>query len=132
MTLSSTASLWARTGLVWFVATMAFGMYLGLTGQFGASSGHAHLGLLGWLTPIAFTLLWTAADPDGSLAKRARFHWALHNFGLVVQVSGLWMVIRTGDPFYGRMIGIGGLILIVATLWLIAMLWPRLRPRQPS
>ena len=59
--------LWAKTGLVWFLLTMIFGMYLGLTGQFGASSPHAHLGLLGWLSSIAFAFLWSVADPRASL-----------------------------------------------------------------
>ena len=119
--------LWARTGLIWFVLTMIFGMYLGLTGQFGASSPHAHLGLLGWLSSVAFAFLWSVADPSGALAARARLHWAAHNLGMIVQVSSLWLVIRTGNPAFGSLIAVGGLILILATLWLISMLWPRLR-----
>ena len=129
MTNNSTAGLWARTGLLWFLLTMAFGMYLGLTGQFGSSSAHAHLGLLGWLSPVAFAFLWILADPEGQLAGRARIHWALHNLGMIVQVTGLWMVIRTGDESYGMMIGLGGLVIILAALWLVSMLWPRLGRR---
>lgn len=119
--------LWARTGLIWFLLTMIFGMYLGLTGQFGASSPHAHLGLLGWLSSIAFAFLWSAADPEGALARRARLHWAAHNLGMIVQVSSLWLVIRTGNPVFGMSIAVGGAIIILATVWVAAMLWPRLR-----
>lgn len=129
MPLNRITGLWARTGLLWFVLTMAFGMYLGVTGQFGASSAHAHLGLLGWLTPVAFALLWSLADPEAQLARRAQVHWAIHNLGMIVQVSGLWMVIRTGDEAYGRMIALGGLTILLATLWLAAMLWRRLGRR---
>jgi len=121
--------LWARTALLWFVLTMVFGMYLGLSGQLGASSAHARLGLLGWLSPIAFAFLWGLADPEAQLARRAQIHWAIHHLGMMIQVTGLWMVIRTGDHFYGRMIGLGGLIIILATLWLVTMLWPRLGRR---
>jgi len=39
------------------------------------------------------------------------------------------MVLRTGDDFYGQMIGVGGLIIILAAMWLLAMLWPQLRAR---
>lgn len=129
MELNKVTGLWARTALVWFVLTMGFGMYLGLTGQFGASSPHAHLGLLGWLSGIAFAFLWLLADPEAQLVRRARIHWALHNIGMIVQVSSLWMVISTGNEFYGRMIGLGGLIILLATLWLGTMLWPRLGRR---
>ena len=129
MKLSATTSLWARTGLVWFLATLCFGMYLGMTQQFGASSPHAHLGLLGWVSSIAFAFLWSLADPEGQIAGRARWHWVAHNLGMLVQVSGLWMVIRTGDGRYAMMIALGGLIIILASLWLATMVWPRLRPR---
>ena len=129
MRLNATTSLWARTGLVWFLATMAFGMYLGMSHQFGASSPHAHLGLLGWLSSIGFAFLWSIADPEGLIAGRAKLHWAVHNLGMLVQVSGLWMVIRTGNGAYAMMIVLGGLTIILATLFLIVLLWPRLAPR---
>jgi hypothetical protein len=129
MTVNPTVALWARTGLIWFLATMAFGMYLGLTQQFGASSPHAHLGLLGWLSSIAFAFLWSIADPEAQLARRARYHWAVHNLGMLLQVSSLWLVIKTGNGIFGLFIALGGLILILATLWLATMLWPRLGGR---
>ena len=127
--MNAMTSLWARTGLLWFLATMIFGMYLGMTQQFGASSPHAHLGLLGWLSSIAFALLWRIADPQGQLTGRARVHWVLHNLGMVVQVSGLWMVIKTGNGVYGLVIASGGATIILATLWLTYLLWGRLVPR---
>ena len=127
--MNAMTSLWARTGLLWFLATMSFGMYLGMTQQFGASSPHAHLGLLGWLSSIAFAFLWRVADPEGQLTGRARIHWMIHNLGMVVQVSGLWMVIKTGNGIYGMVIALGGATIILATLWLTFMLWGRLVPR---
>ena len=131
MSLNATTSLWARTGLIWFLATMSFGMYLGITSQFTASSPHAHLGLLGWLSSIAFAFLWSIADPEGQKVGLARLHWAVHNLGLIVLVWAMWMVIKTGDgDTYGPMIGMGGLVIILGTLWLIVLLWPRLRPRS--
>lgn len=127
--MNAMTALWARTALLWFLATMCFGMYLGMTQQFGASSPHAHLGLLGWLSSIAFAFLWRIADPQGQMTKRARIHWMLHNLGMVVQVSGLWMVIKTGNGVYGMVIALGGATIILATLWLAVMLWGRLVPR---
>jgi hypothetical protein len=105
---------------------MIFGMYLGITQQFGASSPHAHLGLLGWLSSGVFALVHALADPEGELTGRGRLHWAAHNLGLIVQVSSLWLIIRTGDDFYGMFIGIGGLILILSTIAFAAMVWKRL------
>ena len=119
------AMLWARTALVWFLATMAFGMYLGITGRFGQTSAHAHLGLLGWLSPLGFALLYSfAAIETAGLSHRLQ--WAMFNIGLVVQVTAMWMVLQQGAP-WGMVIGIGGAIVIVSIAWLIALLWPRLR-----
>ena len=126
MIITPMVSLWARTGLIYFLATMAFGLYLGITGQFGASSPHAHLGLLGWLSSMAFALLHALADPQGRLRGGARAHWILHNVGVLVHASALWLTIQGRQ--LGMFIGIGGIIIIIATLVLVALIWGRLSP----
>jgi hypothetical protein len=126
MKLNAMSGLWLRTGLIWFLVTMMLGMYLGMTKQFGMSSPHAHLGLLGWLSSAAFALVHAVADPAGELTRRGRVHWVAHNIGLVVQVSSLWLVLKTGDETFGMFIALGGLILIISTLGLLAMVWLRL------
>jgi hypothetical protein len=126
MTLNGMSVLWARTALLWFLATMIFGMYLGITQQFGMSSPHAHMGLLGWVSSALFAFLWSFAAAD----DRPRFaagHWAVHNLGVVTMVVGLFMTLKGRDM--GPMIGMGGLVVVLGTLWLTAMLWPRLRVR---
>jgi hypothetical protein len=109
---------------------MIFGMYLGITQQLGASSPHAHLGLLGWLSSCAFALIHVLADPEDSRAGRGRLHWITHNLGLIIQVASLWLILRTGNGIYGMFIGIGGLILILSTLGFSAMVWRRLGSHQ--
>lgn len=128
MAITPMVSLWARTGLIYLLATMAFGLYLGLSGQFGASSPHAHLGLLGWLSALAFAFLHAVADPEGQLRGGGRVHWALHNVGVLVHAVALWLTLQ-GRPL-GMVIGIGGLIVILATLLFVALIWGRLAIRQ--
>jgi len=130
--MTSIVALWARTGLIYFLATMSIGLYLGLTGQFQYSSPHAHLGLLGWLSSLAFAFLHSIADPGEQLRGKARLHWAIHNVGLLVQVTSLWLVIRTGQGELGMLIGAGGLTVIMGTLFFAAIIWPRLRARPRS
>jgi len=120
MTLNKMTALWARTGLIWFLLTMAFGMYLGLTGQFGASSSHAHLGLLGWLSAIAFAFLHSVADPEGRLARAGPAHWALHNLGLVVHATCLWLVIKTGNPMFGMFMRLSQVLMCAAAALALA------------
>ncbi|HEX8193829.1 MAG TPA: hypothetical protein VF552_13105 [Allosphingosinicella sp.] len=126
MTLNRMSALWARTALLWFVATMAFGMYLGMTKQFGMSSPHAHMGLLGWVSSALFAFLWSFAGKD-DVPRPAPLHWAVHNLGVATMVAGLYITL-SGRDMSGMIAG-GGLVVLLATLWLAAMLWPRLRVR---
>ena len=128
MAITPMVSLWARTALIYFLATMAFGLYLGLTQQFHASSPHAHLGLLGWLSSLGFAFLHAFADPSGQLRTGGRIHWILHNLGVAVHGVALWLTIQ-GRPL-GMVIGIGGMIIIAATLLLVALIWKRLGVRS--
>ena len=130
MTLKRMTALWARTALVWFLAAMVFGMYLGMTEQFHMSSPHAHMGLLGWVSSGLFAFLYFLCGADKGLPKRARGHWFTHNLGAAVMVVALFLTIRSGgDERVAIFIPLGGLIVILSALWLAVMLWPRLRAR---
>ena len=127
MNVNAMTSLWARTALCWFVAALCFGLYLGFTQQFQFGSSHAHVGLLGWVSSGLFALLYALAG--GETPRGARLHWAAHNLGALGMASGLYLVVRTGDGMFGMQIGLSGLLILLATLWLIATMWGRLAPR---
>jgi hypothetical protein len=124
MTLNRMSALWARTALIWFVAATSFGMYLGITGQFGMSSPHAHAGLLGWVSSGLFAFLYALSG--GTEARFARVQWATHNAGALLMVVSLFLTLR-GNEAAEPLIGIGGLIVIIGIVWLLVTLWPRLR-----
>lgn len=130
MALNRMSALWARTALLWFIATMIFGMYLGTTQQFHISSPHAHLGLLGWVSSGLFAFLYALCGGEEGLPKRAKGHWFTHNLGTATMVVALFLTIRSGgDERIAIFIPIGGLIVILGAVWLAVMLWPRLGPR---
>jgi hypothetical protein len=121
------SALWARTALLWFIATMIFGLYLGMTQQFGLSSPHAHMGLLGWVSSGLFAFLWSFVAADG-LPRLAPVHWAMHNLGVATMVAALFMTLKGREM--GPAIGLGGLLVLLGTIWLTATLWGRLRVRS--
>jgi hypothetical protein len=125
MTLNRMSALWARTALVWFVGAMCFGMYLGLTKQFGMSSPHAHMGLLGWVSSALFAFLYALAGNAGQ-SRFAPVQWATHNLGVGIMVVSLFLTLR-GQAGVEPLIGVGGLIVILGVIWLAFTLWPRLR-----
>lgn len=131
MKMNEMTSLWARTALVWFLVTICFGMFMGMTKQFNYAPAHAHLGVLGWLSSAVFALIYAVAREGPAGAKAPFLHWAAHNVGLIVMGSGLYMWVRTGDDnFWGPVIAIGGTIIVLATIWLTAMMWTRLSARS--
>ena len=126
MSLNRMSSLWARTALLWFLAAVLFGMYLGMTQQFGASSAHAHTGLLGWVSSALFAFLYALTGGRGDLPKLATAHWAVHNLGALTMVVSLFLYL-TGHEGAEVFIPLGGVLVILGVVWLVATMWPRLR-----
>ncbi|HEY1605457.1 MAG TPA: hypothetical protein VGF77_07635 [Allosphingosinicella sp.] len=129
MKMNAMTGLWARTALVWFLATVCFGMYMGMTQQFNYAPAHAHFGVLGWLSSAAFALIYAVAREGAEGAQAPRLHWAAHNIGLIVMGGALYLWLRTADTKWEPMIAIGGAIIVLSAIWLTAMLWPRLSAR---
>jgi hypothetical protein len=124
MTMNRMAGRWARTALVWFVATILFGMYMGITQQFQLSSPHAHMGLLGWISSALFAFLYAVAGNGG--VRGAPAHWVAHNIGVLLMATGMFMTVRAGPSAWTALIPVGGSIVVLATLWLAAKFWRRL------
>lgn len=124
----SVVHLWAKSGLIWLLFTVIFGMYLGLTGQFGISSPHAHGGLLGGLWGIGFSYLFGLASRD-KIFRFAFWQWLLFNLGVACHMTALWMVLMV-DPKWGILIGLGGGTITLTTIWIVLVLWPVLRDNK--
>ena len=129
MSLNPITGLWARTALVWFLITICFGMYMGMTRQFHLGPSHAHMGVLGWLSSAVFATIYAVAK-DGPAGSRApTIHWAVHNLGVAIMTGALFMELRAPGGIWSDIIPVGGMIIIVSGLWLTVMMWPRLTPR---
>jgi hypothetical protein len=116
------ALLWARSGLIWLLLTMVAGLHIGIAGEFGASSHHAHAGLLGGLWAIAFAWLF---DRKGlPLTGAAKVQWALYNLGVVTMAVALFLVVRQSGA-WGPVIGLSGLVVLASTIWMVINAWPR-------
>ena len=116
------ALLWARSGLVWLLIAMAAGMHIGIAGEFGAASHHAHAALLGGVWGIAFA--WLFERKSAPLTTVAWIQWALYNLGVVTMAVAMFLVVRQSQA-WGAVIGLGGLIVIGSTIWIVISSWPR-------
>ncbi|MDB5691785.1 MAG: cytochrome-c oxidase [Alphaproteobacteria bacterium] len=129
MKMNGMTSLWARTALIWFLVTLCFGMFMGMTQQFNYAPAHAHLGVLGWLSSAVFALIYGVAREGPEGARAPQIHWAAHNLGLALMGGSLFMLLRTSDQSWEPFIAIGGAVIVLAALWLTVMMWPRLAAR---
>jgi hypothetical protein len=119
------ALLWARSGLVWLLATMTAGLHIGMTGQFGAASHHAHTGLLGGLWAVAFA--WLFERNGAALTGAAKAKWAFYNLGVATMAVAMFLVVRQSGA-WGPVIGLGGLVVLASTVWIVVSAWPRRLP----
>ena len=119
--------LWAKSGLVWLLFGMGFGLYLGLTEQFGMSASHAHAGLLGGVWAIAFSYLFSRFD-GGRRMGQALWQWIAYNLGVAAFVFGFWLVMK-GNPGFAPVGVAGAFTIALSTLWIVITLWPGLKAR---
>jgi hypothetical protein len=125
MRLNGMTALWARTAMVWFLVTVSIGLFMGISQSFNYAPAHAHMGVLGWLSSAVFALIYGVSRQWPAGARPPRLHWAAHNIGVVVMTGALFLELRSNDGFYGPFIAIGGVVIVVAALWLVAMMWGR-------
>lgn len=117
--------LWAKSGLVWLIGTMCFGMYLGISGQFGMSSSHAHAGLLGGVLSLSISYLFSLIEPTKRISAGFA-QWLIYNLAAASQATGLWLVIN-GHFMFVPLIIAGGSIVLLTLFWIALAIWPKLR-----
>lgn len=97
-------ALWIRIAVIYFVAAVALGVFMGASGDHSLFSLHAHLNLLGWVSMALFGLLGKAFPgiADNLLAK---LHFWIYNLALPVLAFALFRVLK-GDAGMEPLLGI--------------------------
>ena len=82
------SAAWLRPAVVYFVAGVALGIGMGITGNHALYGVHAHLNLLGWASLALMGLIY-GHWPHLGRNRVARTHFWMHNIGLPVMMIGL-------------------------------------------
>ena len=85
------------TSLVFLVAGIVFGGWIGAASQFQYADAHAHLNLLGFVVPTLYGLIYRCY-PDLARSPLARPQYVAHFVGVLIFVPGLIVVTLTGSP----------------------------------
>jgi len=89
------ARLFIFTGILFIVAGMAFGLYMGHSQDYTFRPVHAHLNLLGFTLMFLFGLayqVWPRMQ-DGLLSK---IHYFLHTVSVIVSMLAVYLILK--DP----------------------------------
>ncbi len=104
---------------------MAFGMYLGATGQFNFANSHAHANLVGFVASTLFGLIYRFFPAMKSSKLAAPQFW-IYEIGAALLVAGKIVVDDGGSD---ALVKLGS---VVVTTGAILMLVVFVRDRQPK
>ncbi len=103
-----------KTALIFLIAGMFLGMYMGPAGDFRLKHVHAHINLLGWVTLGMIGLLY-AARPDLEKGKLPHIHFWLHTVGLLIFMGGFTYGVLSGK-FRGIPVAAGASLVLIGMI----------------
>lgn len=112
---------WIRMAVLYLVAGVALGNYMGATHQFALRSVHAHLNLLGWASMLGFGLVVLRYDEVLSPRLVAVQFW-LHQLALPVQLLAL-AALMLGTAGAEPLVGLASALIGVAVLLFAFNAW---------
>lgn len=98
------SNLWLKLAAIYFLAGVALGVGMGMTGDHHLYPLHAHINLLGWVSMALFGLITRVLEPG----KLLTLHFWLYNLSLPVMCAALLMVLN-GNPNLHPLLGIASL-----------------------
>ncbi len=105
-------------GLVWLVAGMIFGTWLGATNQTNYTNSHAHMNLLGFVVSVLFGLIhW--AYPNLSKSRFANPQFLIYEIGALILVIGKIMVDTNGAE--NPALIVGALVTIIGAALMLVL-----------
>jgi cbb3-type cytochrome oxidase subunit 1 len=111
-----------RIAVVYWVIAVAWGIYMGASGDHGDMPVHAHLNLLGWVSLALCGLIYAVA-PHLADTLLAKAHFWLHNLGLPPLMLGVLLIYRGHPEIGGPIAGIFSIVVGLAVLSFAVNLW---------
>jgi hypothetical protein len=118
-------SVWCvRLATLYVLAGMVLGIVMAATNDHTLSPVHAHTNLLGWVTLALFGLIYRSW-PAMTIGKLPPAQVILLNIGIVIQMTGISMLLLGSPETGGGIAGIGSVIIIASILIFIFLVFRR-------
>lgn len=115
------ANWFLRLAVLYFVAGVSLGLYMGMTQDHTMHPVHAHLNLLGWVSLGLFGLFYRVV-PEAAQTRLARAHFWTYvpaHFAMMVLLFELYR----GHPAVEPFLGVAALVVGVGVLCFAAVAW---------
>ncbi|WP_409346651.1 cytochrome-c oxidase [Paenibacillus sp. MBLB4367] len=106
-----------KMAVVYFTVGVIFGLVIGITQNFGFSSVHAHINLLGWASMALAGIIYHLFPAAGNHAL-AKAHFWLHAIGVPIMIIGLFWAVSADEekPIHVIFISTGALLAIIGVI----------------
>jgi hypothetical protein len=111
-----------RIAVLYWIAAVCWGIYMGATEDFTDIPVHAHLNLLGWVSLALCGVIYAQA-PHLAETMLAKVHFWLHNLSLPVLMIGVWLIKHSQPEVGGPIAGIFSILMGLAILCFGVNLW---------
>ena len=103
------------TGALCLLIGMCWGMGMAMTENFVLAPAHAHLNLLGWVTMSIYGGFYALTHETMS-PRLAWINYSCATLGVAIMIPTLAVFLSTGNQALGPVIGLGGVLNIIALL----------------
>ena len=110
-----------RIGVLYFVAGVALGLGMAMSGVTTLRAVHVHLNLLGWASMMLFGLFYRAV-PAAAETKLAKAHFWIYVPAHLVQMVTLTMY-YSGNKAVDPILGLSSMVVGVAVLCFAVLVW---------
>jgi hypothetical protein len=107
--------IWIKIAVVYFVIGVAWGIYMGASGDHSLFAVHAHINLLGWVSLALIGLIYRQF-PELANTTLAKIQFWLHNLGLpflMIVLTGLLRGNAALEPVVGIASAVVGLAVVL-------------------
>lgn len=115
------------TGIVFAIAGMGFGIWMGTTGPtvFNYAPVHAHINLVGWAT-LMLMGLWYRGTPQAASTMFASIHYWVAAIGALCLVVGIYGAVAP-NPSLDLAVIPGSLLTLISMLMFLWIVWSTAR-----
>ena len=111
------AFLYILLGLVWLIAAMSFGIWLGATEHFAYAESHAHMALVGFASSVLFGLI-HHAFPALSRSAMAMWQLVVYQIGAAILIAGKIVVDGGGAP---TVVKVGSVVVLLGAVLMLVL-----------